>query len=148
MTVIAYRDGVLAADSRTTTESEAGGIRHFKCQKLFRKKGSIIATAGENGPGLAFIRWYGSGRPFPEVFAIGEADFSCLVLTAKGLFEYDKWGVAEKITLPKTAPFYAIGCGAKAALGAMHMGASARKACAVACRVDPLCDFPIVSMSL
>lgn len=150
MTVIAYRARVLAADSRVTVESEAGGIRYFRCEKLYRRGDAVIATAGDTGSN-AFVEWYAEGAKKserPEILVHGDADFTCLVLTRQGLFEFNKWCTPERVIMPRSAPFYAIGCGAKAALGAMHMGASAVTACRVACRVDPLCDPPIVSMTL
>lgn len=152
MTVIAYKDGVIAADSRQTVETEAGGIRMSTCQKLFLKRvvldgieqDVIIATAGEGFPGLLFVDWFGSGKEPPEAFVHGDADFTCLVVTKGGLFEYDKWCRGEKIL----DPFYAVGCGAKGAMTAMHMGASAKRACEVTCLVDPLCALPITTMRL
>jgi ATP-dependent protease HslVU (ClpYQ) peptidase subunit len=74
----------------------------------------------------------------------GEADFTALVLTRKGLFEYGKYCRAERVL----EPFYAIGSGCKAALGAMHMGADARRAVQVACKVDTYSGTPIVVMEL
>lgn len=144
MTTIVYRDGILAADSRATYTSEEGGARAWGCDKLFRKAGAIIGTAGETGPGLVFVDWWGSGKPPPPQFIEGDADFACLVLTKKGLFEYDKWCRGEKIT----HQFYAIGSGAKAAMGALYMGASAREAVAVACKIDPYTAPPVVWMKL
>ena len=134
----------MAADSRVTVETEAGGIRHFRCEKLFRKGAAIIGTAGESAPGLVFLDWYGSQKAPPQKLIDGDADFTVLVLTPRGLFEFDKWCRGEKI-LEK---FYAIGSGAKAALGAMHMGADARKAVQIACKVDTLSSTPIVTMRL
>lgn len=152
MTVIAYRDGVIASDSRVTADSEAGGTRMFKCEKLYRKTIKIgrrklpviIGTAGESAPGLIFVDWYGSDKPPPSQLIDGEADFTCLILRPDGLFEVDKWCRPDKVL----SKFYAIGSGAKAALGAMHKGASAIEACEIACKIDPYCALPIVSMRL
>lgn len=149
MTTIAYRNGVLAADSRTTLETEGGGARMFLCEKLFPKilpSGDkvIIATAGESSPGMVFVDWFGSGKEAPDNFIIGEADFTCLVLQKDGLWEYDAWCRGIKIL----DEFYAIGSGAKAALGALHMGASAVKAVEMACRIDHYSGPPVVSMRL
>lgn len=148
MTTIAIRKGVMAADSQTTTATEEGGSRKFKCSKLYRKtvdgKDVIIGTAGENAPGLVFVDWYGTGQPAPEILVHGEADFTCVVLTANGLYEFDKWCRGELIL----EDFYAIGSGAKAALGAMRMGASAVKAVEIACQIDTYSSPPVVSMKL
>lgn len=153
MTTIAYCNGVIAADSRTTLETEGGGARMFLCEKLFRKKVTvgrqtqevIIATAGESSPGMVFVDWFGSRKAPPlHEFLTGSADFTCLVLQQDGLWEYDAWCRGVKIM----DMFYAIGSGAKAALGALHMGASARKAVEVACRIDHYSGLPVTSMRL
>lgn len=135
----------MAADSRVTYDSEAAGTRLFKTEKLFRKGKDIIGLAGESEPGLIFLDWYGTGKKDPPgVLIDGEADFTALVLTRKGLFEYGKYCRGERVL----EPFYAIGSGSKAALGAMHMGANAVAAVRIACKVDPYSGTPIVSMEL
>jgi len=152
MTTIAYRNGVLASDSRTTIQTDQGGSRFFLCEKLYRKKASfhgkeeevILGTAGETASSLIFVDWYGSGNPVPEILVLGEADFTVLVLKADGLYEFDKWCRGERVL----NDYYAIGSGAKAAMGAMYMGASAKKAIAAACEIDPYSAPPIVTMSL
>lgn len=147
MTTIAYRDGVMAADSRFTEDSEAGGTRLGRCEKLYRREHAIVGLAGESAPGLVFLDWYDKGAAIadrPELLVHGEADFSALVLRADGLYSYDKWCRGEKV-LNK---FWAIGSGAKAALGAMEHGASAAEAVKIACRIDPYSAPPVVQMTL
>lgn len=152
MTIIAYRDGIIAADSRVTVDSEAGGTRMFRCEKLFRKTVKdgrkkvpvIIATAGESAPGLVFVDWYGSDKPPPAALIDGNADFTCLILRPDGLYEVDRWCRPEKIIMK----FYAIGSGSKVALGAMELGASAKQAAEAACKWDPYCAAPVFTMRL
>jgi hypothetical protein len=149
MTTIAYRSGVIAADSRTTTHTEEGGSRVFRCEKLYRKFPGhpdevILGTAGETFSSLVFVDWYGTGKKRPSELIDGDADFTVLAFTRKGLFEYDKWCRGERIL----NSFYAVGSGAKAAMGAMHMGASAQKAVEIACRIDPFSAPPIVAWRL
>ena len=152
MTTIAYRGGIIAADSRATYTSEAAGSRVHACKKLFRKRVGegrkahdvIIATAGETSPGMVFVDWYGTGKPVPELFLHLGGDFTCLVLTPRGLFEYDVYCRGE----PIEEEFYAIGSGAKAALGAMHAGKSAVEAVRIACRIDPYSGGRIVQETL
>lgn len=148
MTTIVYRDGIVAADSRVTSESEAGGHIVHHCVKLFRKGGAIVGLQGESSPGMLFLSWFGSKAPPPSALMESEADFCALVLTRKGLFEYDKWCNAEAVMLPKHRAYHAIGSGAKAAFGALAMGATARRAVAVACMFDPYTAPPVVWMSL
>jgi hypothetical protein len=153
VTTIAYKNGVFASDSRVTRSSDAGGTTVFKTEKLFRKAVTgadgcvgevILATAGESSAGMVFVDWYGSGREPPELLVHGDADFTVLVLSKDGLFEYDKWCRAEKVL----EPFYAIGSGSNIAIGAMEMGASAVRAVEIACRRDPYTAPPIVTMRL
>jgi hypothetical protein len=152
MTTVAYRSGILAADSRSTTHTDAGGARVFLSEKLFRKsilvngvqQEVILATAGETFSGLVFVDWLGSGKEAPENLIHGDAEFTVLVLQNDGLWEFDKWCRGEKVL----NEFYAVGSGAKAAMGAMHMGASAKRAVEVACLIDPYTAPPVVTMTL
>ena len=152
MTTIAFRDGVIAADSRLTYSTEGGGGRKHLCTKLYRKRVGegrkahdvIIATAGESSPALLFVDWYGSGKPVPEMLRDLGGDFTCLILTPKGLFEADVYCRPDQIL----EPFYAVGSGAKEALAAMHCGKSARDAVAIAARIDPYTGGRITSMTL
>lgn len=152
MTTIAFRDGVIAADSRLTYSTEGGGARKHLCTKLYRKTVGegrkahdvIIATAGESSPGLVFMDWYGSGKPIPDMLRDLGGDFTCLILTPKGLFEADVYCRPDQIF----EPFYAVGSGSKEALAAMHCGKSAADAVRIAARIDPYTGGRIVSMSL
>ena len=144
MTVIAYRDGIIAADSRSTTTGKESGIRFFDSSvKLFRKPGCIIATAGSSSPGIVFVRWYGEGLKKHKAMK-NDHDWTCLVLDKDGLWEWDSSLEPE----PILEPFYAIGTGCKAALGAMHMHATAIEAVQIACLIDPNCGGLVQSMKL
>jgi hypothetical protein len=155
MTTIAFKNGVIAADSRVTVESDAGGARNFDTKKLFRAtvdikgtfKGVILATAGESAPGSLFVEQWSTGKSLTEIrelFTYSEADFTILVVSEDGLFEVDKWCILE----PVYEPFYAIGSGSKLAMGAMEAGASAQKAVEIACKRDPYTALPVVTMRL
>lgn len=151
MTTIAYRDGIIAADSRLTVDHGSGTRKHT-CKKLFRKRVGegkkahdvIIATAGESSPGMVFVDWYGSGKPVPDLFLHLGGDFLCLVLTPDGLFEYDVYCRGELIE----EEFYAVGSGGGYALAAMHCGKSAVEAVRVAARIDSFTGGRIVHESL
>lgn len=147
MTTVAWREGVFAADSRATYESEAGGARVRNCQKVYRKvigvgrrkREVLIAVSGDVSPALIFVEWYGSGKPYPQILADIDSDFTCLVYSKRGLFEYDAYCQAEEVK----EKFWAIGSGAKAALGAMHAGADAWRAVNIACKIDPYTAPPV-----
>lgn len=152
MTVIAYKSGILAADSREYIDSDAGGISYQTCEKLFRKrvgrKEIIIGTAGGSYLGMIFVDWYqGLSKKFnqpPEILrdADLEEDFEVIILEGGNVYTANHLCRPIKVV----ESFIAIGCGRKAALAAMHLGASARKACEVTCKIDPYCGGPIRSM--
>jgi len=154
MTCIAYRDGILAADSQITIDSEAGGSRKFKCDKIYRKTVRneeeeyevLIGTAGDAYTSMVFVDWYGTQQPVPETLVQGDVDrdFECLIVEDDGIYTVDMFCRPIKVK----EKFYAVGSGAKAALGAMHMGANAITAVQIACKVCPYCAPPIISKSL
>lgn len=164
MTTIAFRNGILAADSCETFENDdaAYGTSQNSCNKLFRVGPFVVALQGDSTPGMLWLRWFEnsgdyfnqdgdvySGPPvnlarvpenLTERFLAQDADFTAVVLDEDGdLFEYDKWG----IPVPVTSEYYACGSGAKAALGAMHAGASAENAVLAACAHDPYTKLPV-----
>jgi hypothetical protein len=151
MTTIAFRDGILAADSRLTVDYGSGARKHT-CRKLYRKRITegkksydvVIATAGESSPGMVFYDWYGSGKPIPDMFLHIGGDFTCLVLTPKGLYEFDVYCRGELIE----EEFYAVGSGSMAALAAMHCGKSALEAVRIAARIDPFTGGRIITESI
>lgn len=134
----------MAADSRITHETEAGGSRFTRCVKLYRKRDAIIGCAGDGGAGLVFVDWYGSGKPVPQILIDFDADLTALVLTRRGVFLYDAYCMPEKVI----DRFWAVGSGAKAALGAMHAGASAERAVEIAALIDPYTAAPFATMKL
>lgn len=150
MTTIAYRNGIIAADSQTTISGGASGDVKGVCQKLFKKKIGkgkaartvIIATSGESAPGLVFVDWYGTGGARPET--LRDSDFTCLVLEKDGLYEVDALCRPERVK----EPFYAVGSGRKAAMAAMLCGKSAREAVKIAAMLDPYTGGRIVTMRL
>lgn len=91
---------------------------------------------------MIFVDWYGKKTKPPAV--LSDADFTCLVLDEDGLWEFDSYCRAEQIT----EEFYAIGSGAKVALGAMHHGASAQEAVEIAKLVDPYTGGEVKTMEL
>lgn len=143
MTCIAYRDGIIAAERRVYLDTESGGTRYFdSCVKLYRVLDTIVGLAGESSAGLDFLKWYSNQRYGDDPPKIGNAHV--IVLKRDGLYEVEGHGHLVKIN----EPFYAIGSGAKAALGAMHMGARPVEAVEIACKIDPYCGGKIDVMRL
>lgn len=125
MTTIVCNRKCMAADRRGTSNPV------FKMTKLFRVGGSIIGVAGNVEQALRFVEWRRTPESKPT-FAEASS-IEVLELTADGRLLW--WG-AEMVGVPIENEFYAIGTGAMAAMGAMSMGASPKRAVAVAALWD------------
>lgn len=126
MTTIAWRDGVLAADSQTTS-----GTTKATWPKLFRlPDGRAVAFAGDYGSGFRFVECLRAGDPYSP--RQGE-DFIAIVMRKDGsAWLYENGALHGRIK----DKFYAIGSGAPFALGAMTAGATARGAVKAAAQFD------------
>jgi hypothetical protein len=132
VTTVAYRDGVLATDSRGVSGDI---IADNHCQKLFvMQDGSLVAAAGNYSLIWAFVNWMYEGDEKVDRPEVRERDTAVIIhLDAAGrLWEFEGHDWA-----PCVAPFYAWGSGAMAALAAMHLGATAEEAVLTAIQVDP-----------
>lgn len=125
MTTIAYRDGVLAADTLACWGSNRDGFA-----TKIRKRGAVLAgVSGALSAGQAFLDWFSSGmKGDPPAMPDGEASTFGLIVTP------DDWVL---IWGPRgwertRNPTVAMGSGSEFAQGAMEMGASAEQAVRVA----------------
>lgn len=153
MTTVAYRDGILAADSCYTEQTEDGGSRQFGTKKIYEARRSPkggyehciwVGFAGGRGWRRA-LAWLKAGADFENIpeFAEGE-DFSAIVV--------ETWGGIRRVYVLDSnmepediqEPYHAIGSGAKCAFTAMDMGASAEEAVKLAARRDPYTRGPFV----
>jgi ATP-dependent HslUV protease subunit HslV len=137
MTIIAYRDGLLAADSLAT----AGHVITGQVQKLWRfDDGRLLGGAGGAGDMRSFVAWALAGCEGHWECKDKENGFSALVVGARGeVVIYDVEGRDYLIE----AEFIARGAGAELAIGAMAMGARADQAVEVACRYSVWCGGPV-----
>ncbi|WIY54148.1 hypothetical protein O9Z70_06400 [Devosia sp. YIM 151766] len=123
MTTIAYRDGVMAADSG----SWMGDARHGWAEKLAKgPDGTLYGVAGGAPEALGFLDWVNAGAnpetmPHAEALPDGGNSFIVLavspggpvrIICAKGVETYD-------------APYFSIGGGSATAFGALYAGATA-----------------------
>lgn len=134
MSTIAYRDGVMAAD----TLGVNGANLTRETRKLHRLDDAIVGFTGNYVDGLTFVDWWRVGHDMDSlpkfiVYRDGDApDFVALVLNADGL---NLW-TEHFQSSPVPDEFFTIGSGAMAARAAMVMGASAERAVEVAMLVD------------
>lgn len=140
MTTIAYRDGILAADSASW---DANGIYFGRTRKIHKlADGSLLAGAGSNSMLLRVVNWLNHDCDFPDVDPEKETDRfqGLLIEPGRRVFYMDQsLEQSEFVDLP----FVAIGSGRELALGAMAMGATAREAVMIACQFDAHSRGPV-----
>lgn len=139
VTVIAVKDGVIAADSMVSS----GGVLSGTTDKIYAvceaHGGGYVAGCGELQfvqPGCRSFATTGQIEPSGGV--------SFLHLSSDGVYRENNGAGWYAFN----APFYAIGTGADIALGAMAAGASAREAVEIACRLSAQCCEPIMECGL
>jgi hypothetical protein len=140
MTVIAYRDGVMVAD----TEMSIGNVKS-RCLKIAKKNGHLIGLCGAECPPLAtFVSAFGK-KDDETKKALSGFKFTALVVTPKG--EMQLWDPSMTFE-PLQTPFYAIGSGGEVAMGAMEMGASSRRAVLAAIKWASQVSGPMTTLRL
>lgn len=133
MTTIAYKDGVLAADTLCVN----GYTRAGYLTKIARGSDGVLGgSAGTAAFNRRFLEWITAGRvtepPRAETDKDSNSrDFGFIVLLDGQLELHEPEGV-----LTISAPFYACGSGREIAVGAMAAGASAEQAVKVAIELD------------
>lgn len=127
MTTCAWRAGAIAADRMLDGWMNTG--------KLFRlKDGSVLTGAGNMDDIIEVAQWINGGCKEDAKPALdkNETDFLLVRPDGKAYWLTEPWLRQVEIL----DEFYAIGSGAKIALGAMAAGASAKRAVEIACRYD------------
>jgi hypothetical protein len=137
MTVIAYRDGVMVAD----TQMQIDAIKS-RCVKIAKKNGYLIGLSGSECPPLAtFLAAFGK----KEASSLKDFKFAGLLVSPRG--EIQLWDNTMSFE-PLLVPFYAIGSGGHVAIGAMEMGAGARRAAMAAIKWCAGCGAPVTVLRL
>jgi len=139
VTVIAYRDGVMAAD---TLMVDGNNNRIAQATKIIRNaNGDLCGVAGDAGPCYAFLQWFqGLGEAERPEFKPGSGVRALIVRVSNS---HPAWIVDESGEFVIRDRFYAIGCGRPEAMAAMWMGADAVKAVECAIALDTGCGGSI-----
>jgi len=127
LTTIAYRAGVLAADTLHTWN----GTRDLYEPKAWRVGDKLVAASGSTSLIMRFREWVAAGMEGESPMHGVEKGGNGLVVTADGVTCFDihgSWPVREE--------HYALGSGSDIATGAMAMGATAEEAVRAAIRFD------------
>lgn len=134
MTTIAYRRGVLAADSLTTSN----GLRDSLAQKIHRVGPLLIGGAGVSALCIRFVEWVQAGMKGNSPWHGEDGGNSFIVMPDDTILVFGANGPWKVET-----DFYALGSGEQLALGAMAFGASAEQAVECAIRFDVFSGGPI-----
>jgi len=138
MTTIAFRDGIMAAD---TMISDSNVVRGRTSKVIRATQGHLLAVCGHSAMSLPFAAWIERREPQDDLPRLpAGADFAAIVAYIDG-----RVAVFSEKFLPQfvVAEFHSMGSGGEVALGAMAMGASADEAVRIACRFDPWSREPI-----
>jgi 20S proteasome alpha/beta subunit len=138
MTTIAYKDGVLAAD----TAMCLGGVMTGSVVKIARRAdGDMCGSAGDAAYNAAFTEWFLRGEEdAPPTAKQEEGTFDRGVIFRR-TGKIDVFEPRGKFTVK--ASYFAIGSGKESALGAMFAGADAEMAVRAAILFDPHTDGEI-----
>lgn len=142
MTCVAYRSGVLAADTQVTDWGQK-----WRAKKIWRIDSDagelLVGICGELYPAMAFVEWLkNSKNRKPD---IGNEDFEAIVIARTG--RVTLWNQSLAPVKPR-GKFFAVGSGGAAALGAMHAGKGAIEAVQIAKLIDPYTGGTVVSLKL
>jgi ATP-dependent protease HslVU (ClpYQ) peptidase subunit len=137
MTTIAYRAGVLAADTQMIQGTSVIG----QTVKIVRRKdGVLCGGAGDLAWVQGFQRWFLEGEegdPPP----LDDASKGLIIRPKKPIEMFEEFGAIEW-----TSPFVAIGSGKEFALGAMYVGATAEQAVRAAMVLDPFTGGKVMKL--
>lgn len=136
MTTIAYRDGVLAADSLVNSSNGASCGTVHKIGKVGGHK-LLWGFSGDLARMEAFVAW-ANGKRDGDPPTWGDDCGVGILVNHQGPREWwgDGWAQYD-------APFYAWGSGERIALGAMWAGADAARAVEIAANIDSQSGLPV-----
>jgi ATP-dependent HslUV protease subunit HslV len=120
MTTVAYRDGVMAADSSCWE----GSTNAHSVRKVWKIRKCLIGCSGNMSDIHAFVRWIKDGAIEEEYPRMKQ--LAAIVATSDGKVCSFESGSFHPI--PVVGKYCSVGSGADVALGAMHHGATAVEA--------------------
>ena len=147
MTVIVYRDGILAADSGGFT----AGTKHGHAVKIARgPDGTLYGMAGSSSEASAYLAWVRGGYQgdAPEIRRTDpkESDSAFMFIRARSGASPEvvtAYGVEPR----EGAPYVVIGAASEFAYGALHAGATAVQAVEAAIAHSQWAHGPVRSIS-
>ena len=158
MTVIAYKNGIMACDS-LWTDLDLKSTFKTKIRKL--KNDLLVGGSGENDD-RAIIKLLSEIKVkgeldvdnFPSVKKLQDINQNLTMIVVQKVskkkskifivnMSSQESGGEGNAVYEITQEYYAVGSGSHLALGAMAFGADAEEACRIACRYELYCAEPI-----
>ena len=141
MTVIAFKDGVMAADTQLT-----GFNQRTRAQKLIRMPdGGVAGGCGDWTQAYAGLKFLAEGGNEESDKLPNLKGATILIAKPDGSL----WLIENEFpAFPLLDKHAAVGCGVDAAMMAMSYGASAIEACQRVTKQDVLCGDPVQSMEV
>lgn len=128
MTTVAYKDGVLAADTQVTDSD----TRIANITKIARSRsGWVGGICGGAEMASLFLPWIREGCD-PDNVPTVPSGCDVLVVSPQRRMYF----VQSRTLILARTPFVSLGSGSRIALGAMAAGATAEQAVRIACKYD------------
>lgn len=144
MTIVVYRNGIIAADKNTVM----GNTIYGQTRKIWKRgtDGALVGAGGCSSLAAGFCRWFMGGEQGDRPSLRGEDNNSAgaIVIMPDGrIIEHDfcGWRYVD-------SEFVALGSGMDIAYGALEMGASAVEAVRIVCKRDIHCGGGINTLWL
>jgi hypothetical protein len=148
MTIIAFKDGVMAADTMLSSYNSQS-----RAQKIIRlPDGGVAGGCGLWARAYSGLRYLAEGgdcddRPAPDGMQGPPCIREASILIAKP--DGSLWLLEDEFpAFPLRDKVAAVGCGSEAAMMAMGLGLSAIEAVAKVTKQDVLCGDPVQSMEV
>jgi hypothetical protein len=142
MSIVVWDGKTLAADMQATCADA-----RFKVSKMRRlDDGTVLAWAGHQDGGLAMARWYETGADPNKLPPCQKDEWTRLIVVQPGgkVVFYEQFGYPiEVLDCPA-----AWGSGRDFALGALAMGADARRAVEIACQFNINCGMGVEAIDV
>lgn len=143
MTTVAYRNGVIAADTGLT----AGNLRDSHIIKIAKNKaGHVAGACGDAWWIAAFLKWFKSGGDLPTTPGTN-FNTAIAIRSLRGITFYESGEGRTRFYAIKAA-YHAIGSGRHLATGAMFAGAHPVDAVRAALAHDEGTHGRVVSLRL
>lgn len=147
MTVVAYRDNILAIDSQASCAGHAYRVNKFHTmQDPDHEVVTVLTYTGDMDSGMEMIAWYTKGADPKKFPASGRGEKFCRLIVANGTGLF--WFEQSPYPMRAVELYMAFGSGRDYALGAMAREATAIEAVEATIKHSADCMGPVVAFDL